>query len=149
MTKKLNDASPADWDRARQHYLDELVEHEIACPPSEKEDWDYRHNSPSETMTFNDYVSRERANFYAAMEELDWVDNIRPDNVNHPDHYNQGGIECIDYIKQQLGDTFDAYCQGNVIKYLHRWRYKNGLEDLRKAQWYLNAMVTAVEEIGE
>lgn len=82
-------------------------------------------------------------------DDKDWVDNVRPDNVNHPDHYNQGGIECIDYIKQQLGDSFEAYCQGNVIKYLHRWRYKNGLEDLHKAQWYLNAMVTAVEEIGE
>lgn len=63
------------------------------------------------------------------------------DNVNSPKHYNSGGIECIDYIKQQLGDGFIDYCQGNVIKYLHRWRYKNGKEDLEKAQWYLNRIV--------
>jgi len=55
-----------------------------------------------------------------------WVDDIRP------------GIE---YIKQQLGDCFTEYCEGNVIKYLHRWRYKNGTEDLKKAQWYLNEMI--------
>jgi len=70
-----------------------------------------------------------------------WVDDIRPDMVNSPEHYNKGGIECIEYIKQQLGDCFTEYCEGNVIKYLHRWRYKNGTEDLKKAQWYLNEMI--------
>ena len=68
------------------------------------------------------------------------------DTVNHPPHYNNGGMECIDYIRQQLGDEFSSYCQGNVIKYLHRWRYKNGIEDLRKAEWYLNAMIKSIRE---
>lgn len=71
----------------------------------------------------------------------DFPDNVRPDMVNKPKHYNKGGIECIEYIKQQLGDCFTEYCEGNVIKYLHRWRYKNGTEDLKKAQWYLNEMI--------
>lgn len=62
------------------------------------------------------------------------------DMVEKPPHYNQGGIECIDYIKQQLGDGFISYCEGNVIKYMHRYRYKNGSEDLKKAQWYLARM---------
>ena len=61
--------------------------------------------------------------------------------VNKPPHYNQGGMEAIDYIKQQLGEGIVDYCEGNVLKYLHRWRYKNGLQDLQKAQWYLNTMV--------
>tara|TARA_R100000908_G_scaffold62089_1_gene40991 strand:+ start:340 stop:591 length:252 start_codon:yes stop_codon:yes gene_type:complete len=61
--------------------------------------------------------------------------------VNKPPHYNQGGMEAIDYIKQQLGEGIVDYCEGNVLKYLHRWRYKNGLQDLQKAQWYLNKMV--------
>lgn len=65
---------------------------------------------------------------------------VRPDMVEKPPHYNQGGIECIDYIKQQLGDGFVSYCEGNVIKYMHRYRHKNGLEDLKKAQWYLARM---------
>jgi len=70
------------------------------------------------------------------------------DAVSKPEHYNQGGIEAIDYIKQQLGVGVVDYCQGNVLKYLHRWRYKNGLQDLRKAQWYLNKMIAEQEALG-
>ena len=77
------------------------------------------------------------------------IDDATPeewDNVNKPLHYNQGGLEAIDYIKQQLGKGIVEYCEGNVIKYLHRWRYKNGTQDLKKAQWYLNKMVKEQEE---
>ena len=64
------------------------------------------------------------------------------DNVNKPKHYGQGDIECIDYIKDILTDEeLIGYYRGNVTKYLHRWRYKNGLEDLRKARWYLDALI--------
>ena len=71
------------------------------------------------------------------------------DNVNHPAHYGQGKIECIDYIQDFLThEEFVGYLRGNVAKYLHRWRYKNGLEDLRKAQWYLNKMID-VERMNE
>ena len=68
------------------------------------------------------------------------------DNVNSPSHYNQSGIECIDAIKASLGDSYQDYCKGNVMKYLWRYKYKNGIEDLKKAQWYLNSMVESVEE---
>ena len=62
------------------------------------------------------------------------------DNVNKPPHYGQGDIECITYIKDILTDEeLIGYYRGNVAKYLHRWRYKNGLEDLKKARWYLEA----------
>jgi Protein of unknwon function (DUF3310) len=66
-----------------------------------------------------------------------------PDPVNSPPHY-QGGIECIDYLRQVLGeDGFRAYCLGNVIKYTHRHEYKGKpLEDLKKAQYYLNAAIS-------
>ena len=67
------------------------------------------------------------------------------DNVNSPSHYNQAGIECIDAIKASLGDGYQDYCKGNVMKYLWRYKYKNGIEDLKKAQWYLNSMVESVE----
>lgn len=64
------------------------------------------------------------------------------DNVNKPPHYGQGDIECITYIKDILtDDELIGYYRGNVTKYLHRWRYKNGLEDLRKARWYLDALI--------
>tara|TARA_X000001388_G_scaffold67880_1_gene55346 strand:+ start:531 stop:944 length:414 start_codon:yes stop_codon:yes gene_type:complete len=65
----------------------------------------------------------------------------KEDPVNHPPHYNKGGLEAIDYIEQQLEDGFADYLEGNVLKYMHRWRYKNGIEDLRKAKWYLDKLV--------
>jgi hypothetical protein len=70
---------------------------------------------------------------------------VEVDRVNSPPHYNNGGMECIEYIQQQLSEHFSSYCQGNVIKYLHRWRYKNGVEDLKKAEWYLRAMIRDIE----
>jgi len=64
------------------------------------------------------------------------------DNVNKPPHYGQGDIECITYIKDILTDEeLIGYYRGNVAKYLHRWRHKNGLEDLKKARWYLEALI--------
>lgn len=69
------------------------------------------------------------------------------DAVSHPSHYTQGGVECIEGIKAALGDEFPAYCQGNVLKYVWRWKHKGGVEDLKKAQVYLGWMVEAVEGI--
>jgi hypothetical protein len=63
------------------------------------------------------------------------------DNVNSPKHYNQAGIECIDAIEAATGDGFEHYLQGNIIKYVWRYRYKNKIEDLQKAQWYLNKLI--------
>ena len=70
------------------------------------------------------------------------------DPVNKPAHYNQEGIECIDYIRQVLGlDGFIAYCHGNMIKYQHRHRYKqNPVQDMEKAQWYLEKMLEVMKE---
>ena len=68
------------------------------------------------------------------------------DLVNHPAHYTSGDIECIDAIRAQLGDDgYISYCQGNVVKYLWRWKRKGGLQDLKKAQTYLSWMVEEVE----
>lgn len=67
------------------------------------------------------------------------------DRVNHPSHYTQGGVECIEGIKAALGEGFVDYCQGNVLKYVWRWKYKGGVEDLKKAQVYLGWMIETVE----
>ena len=68
------------------------------------------------------------------------------DNVNSPSHYGQGKIEAIDYIKDSLTkEEYIGYLRGNIAKYLHRWRYKNGLEDLKKAQVYLGWLIQEVE----
>ena len=68
------------------------------------------------------------------------------DNVNHPSHYTQGGVECVDAIEAALGaERFAGYCAGNVIKYVWRYRDKNGVEDLKKARWYLDRMIAGAE----
>jgi hypothetical protein len=64
------------------------------------------------------------------------------DNVNHPDHYTFGEIECIDAIRAQMTkEEFQGYLKGAIAKYLWRWRHKGGVESLRKAQWYLNKLI--------
>lgn len=68
------------------------------------------------------------------------------DMVNSPPHYNKSGIECIEAIKAMTGDGFQFYLQGNIMKYLWRYRYKNGVEDLKKAKWYLSELIDNVEE---
>jgi|TARA_R100001079_G_C4406642_1_gene133754 hypothetical protein len=63
------------------------------------------------------------------------------DMVNKPPHYNNGDIETIDAIQSALGDGFEFYLQGNILKYIWRYRHKNNVEDLKKAQWYLNKLI--------
>jgi hypothetical protein len=68
------------------------------------------------------------------------------DMVNNPPHYNKAGIETIEAIKAMTDTGFEYYLQGNIMKYLWRYRYKNGAEDLKKAQWYLNELIDVVED---
>lgn len=77
-----------------------------------------------------------------------WVEKkVQKDEVNHPDHYTQGGIECIDCIRASMSkDGFEDYCKGNVIKYLHRWRFKGGVQDLKKAKVYLDWLIESAEK---
>lgn len=65
------------------------------------------------------------------------------EKVNHPAHYAGRGLECIDAIRAAAADLdgFEGFCAGNVMKYLWRFRQKNGVEDLRKARWYLEALI--------
>lgn len=59
------------------------------------------------------------------------------DMVNHPEHYNQNGVETIDVIEAALTpEEFRGFLKGNVMKYLDRHEFKNGQQDLEKAQWY-------------
>lgn len=68
------------------------------------------------------------------------------DVVSAPIHYNTGEIECIAYIKDSMTEEqFTGYLNGNVIKYVHRYRNKNGAEDLRKAEWYLAKLIEVVK----
>lgn len=66
-------------------------------------------------------------------------------SINHPAHY-QGEIECIDAIKAALSaEEFTGFVKGNILKYVWRESQKNGLEDLKKAQWYLERLIDYYE----
>jgi hypothetical protein len=71
------------------------------------------------------------------------------DNVNNPAHYQSAtGLETIDAIEAFTAELkgIEAVDTANVIKYICRWKKKNGLEDLMKARWYLNHLITRIEK---
>lgn len=77
--------------------------------------------------------------------------NDKPDMVNHPPHYNNGPavcdkcgdcIECIEVTRHM------PFSLGNAVKYLWRWQDKGGLEDLKKARWYLDDCIKDIEKRG-
>ena len=71
------------------------------------------------------------------------------DSVNHPSHYTQGGIECIDAMKSAFGaDELAVYCKIAAFKYIWRCELKNGSEDVKKAIWYLQKFLELEAENG-
>lgn len=70
------------------------------------------------------------------------------DSVNHPSHYTQSGIECIDALAAATSGKsgIEAVCVANVIKYLWRYELKNGLEDVKKARWYIDRLISELEK---
>lgn len=107
-------------------------------------------------QSVEDYV-KEKFEMKNPVDEYDFVRNIvdkeekpknEPDLVNHPSHYETGKFECIEVMEEALGrDVVKGFCIGNAFKYLYRAKRKNGLEDLKKAQWYLNRVISMEDEI--
>ncbi len=77
------------------------------------------------------------------------IELAKADNVNHPQHYTRGGVECIDAIEAATVGLSggEAYCIGNAIKYLWRYKNKGGPEDLDKAMWYIMRVRRGYEPI--
>ena len=73
---------------------------------------------------------------------------MKKDNVNRPSHYTQGKVECIDAIESATTNLIGivAVCVANVIKYVWRFALKNGIEDLDKADYYLQKLRKKVRE---
>jgi hypothetical protein len=65
----------------------------------------------------------------------------------NPAYYKLGSVECVDAIKSATEglNGFEGYCTGNAIKYLWRWKHKNGVEDLKKAHWYIKKLAAESE----
>ena len=131
---RLNDATPADWDRLRKD-----------APAIEKQ-----------ATGLEAWMKAAHDEASEAWEEdagrVDWEEE-EEDVVNNPDHYNTGNIECIDAIEESMSSVaFKGYLKGNCLKYLWRYDYKGKqVEDLQKAGWYLNklTMMVVFENDGE
>ena len=108
-----------------------------------------------EPVEENEDISRdliEGHNFTKATVTLKELQEIK-NNVDHPKHYTNGKHECIDIIEDVTKELkgLEAVCTANVIKYMWRWKLKNGVEDLKKARWYLNKLIdnTEIKEIED
>lgn len=75
------------------------------------------------------------------------IEQVRQDDINKPNHYASSSIECIDAMQAMMThEQFIGFLRGNVFKYQWRYEKKNGIEDLKKAQWYLNKLTIKVAE---
>ena len=121
MDSSIDDMRPKDWDRVFQSYVNE----------AKKE-------------RFGEYAGPDTAKVDKAFKPTPrkpWAESSGRDEVNKPGHY-QGKYECIDVIEDRLStEAFQGYLEGNVWKYLYRYRQKNGVTDLKKASWYLNRLI--------
>lgn len=80
------------------------------------------------------------------------MNEIDERTINHPEHYiSETGIEAIDVIESFTFDLvgIEAVDTGNILKYICRWKKKNGLQDLKKARWYLNHLIKHIEKLEE
>ena len=107
---------------------------------------DSNNNNHAEAVVHG-YITRDELinKLFDEMDDEELVNTNSSDNINNPQHYNQGAVETIDYIIQ-VSDGYDSdvsYCIGNTIKYISRAPFKGKeLEDLHKALWYLNKAIS-------
>lgn len=106
-----------------------------------------RYTQP-ESLPFVDDEMQSINDQYAEIEKVRQANFGAKDNVNHPSHYTQGKVECIDALESAtIGKSgIEAVCVANVIKYLWRYEEKNGVEDVKKAQFYLNRLLATLED---
>lgn len=81
------------------------------------------------------------------MSIIDKAKSFNNDIVNHPGHYETGKFECIEVMQEALGvDAVKNFCVCNAFKYIYRHKRKNGLEDIKKAKWYIDKLLELSEE---
>ena len=132
---RLNDATPSDWDGLRR-----------AHPAIEKDSIDYKPYIDMAMQEAHAYDHEEAIR--KALHDLATKQTVDEDVVNSPSHYNSGGIECIQAIEASMEpEAFQGYLKGNTLKYIWRMSYKGKtLEDCKKAQWYLNKLISTLED---
>jgi len=128
--KSIDDATPEEWNKLRTKHDVELSE------------WD----EPNDHPLYGDKFVHDVYSLESETDDKNTSDNSLGKSyanlintmVDHPPHYNNGSVECIEAIEAMLTpDEFIGYLRGNSLKYRWRFRYKNKpIEDLRKARWY-------------
>ncbi len=104
-------------------------------------DWS---KAPDDTTNWqNSLIERQDvSNRVEQLRSAEEARQVEKDAVNNPSHYTTGGIECIDAMQAILSrEEFIGYLRGNIFKYQWRYQHKNGIEDLKKAQWYANRLI--------
>ena len=137
MNKKLNDVTPSEWDRAARSN----IPYDMTTEEGRQAAW-AAYSVPAEEEA-------EEISLEGCTTEIDWgEDEGMEDLVNHPTHYNSGGIECIEAIEASMElEAFQGYLKGNILKYIWRMSYKGkALEDCEKSQWYLNKLISTLED---
>ena len=125
MTRRLNDATPDEWD-------------DIARK------WDTKQNK-TDGDEYREARRRQKTIRGTMYKPEDY--NKQYNNVHSPAHYNQGHTEGIDASEAMLSqEEYIGYLRGNSMKYRWRFRYKNGFEDLNKAEWYEKRLVKFMED---
>lgn len=128
------------------------------CPLSKKYDKETDEYTDTYACVFDEMSDNMLNKCYNWYKELDPAAcenaegeccDVKPDAdmVNHPSHYTQGGIECIDALKAATVSKMgiEAVCTANAIKYLWRYEEKNGIEDVKKARWYIDRLIKELE----
>ena len=125
MTKRLNDATPDEWDEVARK-------------------WEVKQRK-TDGEEYREARKRQKTVRGTMYKPEDY--NKQYNNVHSPAHYNQGQTECIDAIEAMLSqEEYIGYLRGNSMKYRWRFRYKNGFEDLNKAEWYEKRLVKFMED---
>ena len=140
------------------HYCDNRTFNCTDCPLSKKYDKETNEYTDTYACVFDEMSDDMLNKCYNWYKELDQAScenaedsccNKEPnvDMVNHPDHYTQGRIECIDALKAATVSKtgIEAVCTANAIKYLWRYEEKNGIEDVKKARWYIDRLIKELE----
>ena len=95
----------------------------------------------------NTFLTEDRNSNFPGENTIPQRPELQPDVVNHPSHYTDGGIECIEAIEAQLtAEEYRGYLKGNIAKYVWRERHKGSTESLKKARWYLNRLIEFDED---
>ena len=140
------------------NYCDDRTFNCTECPLSKKYDKETDEYTDTYACVFDEMSDDMLNKCYNWYKELDQAscENVKDrccnkepnvDMVNHPSHYTQGGIECIDALKAATVSKtgIEAVCTANAIKYLWRYEEKNGIEDVKKARWYIDRLIKELE----